>query len=798
MKNLTIFFLLYLFLRLCAYAQDSTQTTITPRKEFSVKDLMLEETTSTSKVISASRSTKNVEDLPVTVYVITQEEIIRNGYTTLVDVLKMVPGIRTSKPGSGLSGEMFLMRGLIGNDYCKILVNNVPIQPFVTGTLPIGEQLPIAQAERIEVIFGPASAVYGADAMSGVINIITKNVKQGSFAEANAAIGQRGYRHVNFMAGGKAGKNKNIIQYTFYGSKGSRDDMNLKNSNKNNHNALIYFPRVFNLGNNPQEIRKTLEYLNSNHGEAMNIMTQVFPHYQGLIDKPTIGKYPHDSYLMGTKIQYKNLQLSIDEMRRQDHSSLGLNTMIFSHANPDTYYAEKMQRFALSAQGTYGKLNFMSNISYLRYRLDNRSSAATNYNNGANGRSYIYQTSDDIFAEGLMNYNLTKHLEFSAGISYLISSYLPETNESITPIPTSSYRPFKKDKYQVNELLGDFGFYPNVFRNMGGFFQLFYQKKRWSLLFSRRWDMPSDYSSQAYNRAAVLFKTSKKSSLRASWGYAFKTPSPFRRYSSTAYLDRSIDIPSLDKVFYAQVPNPSLEPEELNNIEFGYRYLPNQSWEFDVSLYLQNTDKFISALSVPLDTVLYSNFSQNSYMTRVYANDSLTRSSLVGLQMTLRAKNLSQKYKLNADLNLHFASGQEVLPNAGLKNSNGDYLPISDGDTIDVYRQMPVFMGQLRINFMPTSKLYINLDNTFMSSWYRRYMIDELDFNDPNSKSKGFYNLDLVLRYNFSKTFGAHIKVLNVFDASYGGIDATGLDIDMVQNPQLGRNIQFGINFAKF
>jgi hemoglobin/transferrin/lactoferrin receptor protein len=635
--------------------------------------------------------------------------------------------------------------------------------------------------------------------MAGVINIITKNVSQGTFAEANAAIGQGGYRYVNFMAGGKAGKNKNIVQYTFYGNKGSRDDMNLKTSNDNNYNALSYFYRVFNeLGDSPQEIRDAINYLNQNHGEAMGIMSQVFPHYQGEIDAPIIGKYPHDSYLVGTKISYKNFQLSIDEMRRKDHSSLGLNTMFFSHANPDTYYAERIQKFTLSSQNSYKKLNFMSNLSYLRYRLDNRSSSATNYENGANGRAFIYQTSDDIFAESVMNYNINKNLEFSAGASYLISSHLPETNESINPIPTESYRPFKNDKYQVNEIIGDFGFYPNIFRNFGGFFQLFYQKKRWSLLFSRRWDMPSDYSRQAYNRAAILFKTSRKSSLRISVGYAFKTPSPYRRFSTTAYVDRDIDFPSLDKILYAQVPNPNLEPEELNNIEFGYRYIPNNSWEFDASLYLQNTDQFISALTVPLDTLQYPRFSPNSYLTRTYANDSLSRSSLFGFQMTMRAKNLSQKYKLNADLNLHFAAGQEVLPNAGLVDSNGNYVPIANGDTIDVYRQMPNIMGQLRINFMPTSRLYVNLDNTFMSSWYRRYIIDEFDFNDPNAISKGFYNLDFVMRYQITKTFSAYVKIINVFDSPYSGIDATGLDIDMVQNPQLGRNIQFGINFAKF
>jgi outer membrane receptor for ferrienterochelin and colicin len=59
------------------------------------------------QVVSASRSLQAVEDLPFTVFVITKEDIRNNGYNTLVDALKMVPGIRVSQPGTGTDGETF-------------------------------------------------------------------------------------------------------------------------------------------------------------------------------------------------------------------------------------------------------------------------------------------------------------------------------------------------------------------------------------------------------------------------------------------------------------------------------------------------------------------------------------------------------------------------------------------------------------------------------------------------------------------------------------------------------------------
>ena len=71
-----------------------------------------------------------------------------NGYLTLTDVLKRLPGIRVSQPGSALEGETFLMRGLLGNAYAKILINDLPIKPFLVSGMPIGAQLPIREAYR--------------------------------------------------------------------------------------------------------------------------------------------------------------------------------------------------------------------------------------------------------------------------------------------------------------------------------------------------------------------------------------------------------------------------------------------------------------------------------------------------------------------------------------------------------------------------------------------------------------------------------------------------------------------------
>jgi outer membrane receptor for ferrienterochelin and colicin len=86
-------------------------------EKLGTEDLIFQEDSLEMNVISASRSSKRIGELPITIYVVTREEIIKNHYNSLIEVIKSLPGIRVSQPGSGELGESFQLRGLIGNLY---------------------------------------------------------------------------------------------------------------------------------------------------------------------------------------------------------------------------------------------------------------------------------------------------------------------------------------------------------------------------------------------------------------------------------------------------------------------------------------------------------------------------------------------------------------------------------------------------------------------------------------------------------------------------------------------------------
>lgn len=130
-------------------------------------------------VVSAAGYAQNIQDAPATITVITAKEIAKKSFTDLADVLKTVPGVAVL--GSGTE-QSISIRGM-GNTYTLYLIDGRPVQggdTFEFNGGGRGQQIsfmpPLDMIERIEVIRGPASGLYGSDAMGGVINIITKKV----------------------------------------------------------------------------------------------------------------------------------------------------------------------------------------------------------------------------------------------------------------------------------------------------------------------------------------------------------------------------------------------------------------------------------------------------------------------------------------------------------------------------------------------------------------------------------------------------------------------------------------------
>ncbi|SXC93980.1 catecholate siderophore receptor CirA [Klebsiella quasipneumoniae] len=129
-------------------------------------------------VVTASATEQSVKDAPASISVITQQDLQRKPVQNLKDVLRDVPGVQLTNEGDNRKGVS--IRGL-SSSYTLILVDGKRVNSrnavFRHNDFDLN-WIPVDAIERIEVVRGPMSSLYGSDALGGVVNIITKKIGQ--------------------------------------------------------------------------------------------------------------------------------------------------------------------------------------------------------------------------------------------------------------------------------------------------------------------------------------------------------------------------------------------------------------------------------------------------------------------------------------------------------------------------------------------------------------------------------------------------------------------------------------------
>jgi len=138
--------------------------------------VLTEEAIQTEQIIvSASKYEQKVQDLTVSTVIISSDFISRNNFLTFDDMLRKVPGVQMNLEQPSIRGSSGYSKGTGAR--VLVAVNGIPIYSGDTGDI-VWELIPTADIERVEIIKGPASSLYGSSAIGGVINILTRsNVK---------------------------------------------------------------------------------------------------------------------------------------------------------------------------------------------------------------------------------------------------------------------------------------------------------------------------------------------------------------------------------------------------------------------------------------------------------------------------------------------------------------------------------------------------------------------------------------------------------------------------------------------
>lgn len=167
MRNWCLFIFFALFILMCIHLQ-AQEKSLDELLSLDMADLL------NVKVVSALKGPETIRRVPATVRVITAEQIRANGYFTLEDALADLPGFQFRNI-LGFNSYVF-MRGVPGqNNKILLLVDGIQINELNSGGFYAGGQFNLGNVDRIEVVYGPASALYGTNAVSGIISIFTRD-----------------------------------------------------------------------------------------------------------------------------------------------------------------------------------------------------------------------------------------------------------------------------------------------------------------------------------------------------------------------------------------------------------------------------------------------------------------------------------------------------------------------------------------------------------------------------------------------------------------------------------------------
>ena len=227
-QNLLQLIVLPVFLGYCVLFVSSAQAQTT---DIDLTSLSLEQLMDI-EITSVARKPQKLAETPAAAFIITQEDIRRSGAMTIMHAIRMAPGVQVAQ----IDGNKWAVtaRGANGRFANKLLVlmdGRTIYSPFFSGVLWESQDIPLEYIDRIEVIRGPGASVWGANAVNGIINIITQSAEdtQGATVVAGGGTHERAFGSAGY--GGQLGESTHYRLFVKASDRGSFDEYSASDGN---------------------------------------------------------------------------------------------------------------------------------------------------------------------------------------------------------------------------------------------------------------------------------------------------------------------------------------------------------------------------------------------------------------------------------------------------------------------------------------------------------------------------------------------------------------------------------------
>ena len=746
----------------------------------------------------ASRTDQEIGDVMNRVFVVTGAEILKNGWVTLTDVLRNVPGIRVSQPGNALEGETFLMDGTHGNSEVEILINDIPLRPTAAKGMPIGSQLPIRQAERIEVLYGPGGGFYGRDAPGGIVNIILKETERPLFTQADLSFGKNGYTSLDLFFGGKLGRDKNIFRFAIFGSSTAADDRDLfqtapKNQLLNAANYLLpgqdsnFYLLPFNFMGTE---------ISSNNGPPTET------------SRSQLAKMPLESRLFGINMRWRGLQFAYNRMYRRDHSAIGLSPLAMSYANSQNFIGEKIETFSVHAQRTRDRGGFFYTGSMVLYKMDDRSTEAWvapmletayfrhidpnnqltlaerkqaifSFNSSyTDDTRFLIATSADLRHEIRWDRRLGKSFRLELGHALELNALHPLVRYSRIPSQGIGYLNegsvfFSQIQYNSLEFDG----------KLSGWAQLHFQHKKWQILANSMYLY--DIDSRVNSRVCGGFRAFPWWQVRGCLAEIYRQL-PY--WTNTETIQFSTIAQNQTILFGSGNYFSRLPKERTNSGEIGSHFTKKGLFTADLDFFWRKKTHFaapgyyLKQATSPneIEHGAYGWFSTADSKQMVRGLQAVLQLEPQNIDLDILKRNI--RFNWENRLFYTFTNGQTRMPDLtgpmeGIAGLSKHILRVQTGF---LFQKTTVLLHFNSESNAPTSEYF------WKNRWAR---------TNPHNLDKGNMSVDFVFRRSMSKNFQVYFLMNNVFNHENSGLDATGTPDDLFFNPQPGRQTRLGINY---
>ncbi|WMX12822.1 TonB-dependent receptor [Aureispira sp. CCB-E] len=525
---------------------------------------------------TGSTSNESIENTPATIYVVTSEDIEYAGYMGLNELLLDIPEIEIQNRFTSEDYNTISSRGIQGNEKLLLLVDGVRYNSMTSTKMAILENFNIRHVDRVEVILGPASALYGADAYMGVVNIITK---RGRNAKGFNLTGSYGLYNTT----------SNAFQFGL-----GNDKMSFSMS------GGMYYSEGVNLNEQyPDEFR----WYNNNYMNNGTVLRSPFDPTGNTQQLPIKSfDLSRFSYFFDAKFRYKKLTIGFFHNQEQHSSSIGTKGQYSPYWKESRYGSSlsgiNINQLYQPKRSNKWSLNTLLNATFMFIPLNSK------FVNTFSGYANAYKTGTDMGARltETFNYTFNKTHKLAVGITLQHSMTLPKTSD-IPQQPTQLFLPVRP----VNTVHDNIYYLGTNHTDADGnslkiYQDLYYLRRVIAAAFAEyrvnikdkllitlgaRFDQIFDISEyspaktlRTYNsispRLGLIYKPLSTLNFKLLIGRGYLQPLPQRKYDHFGIFypvaNASGEYTHIEGGFW-RLPNENLRPETLNTIELSTKYV---------------------------------------------------------------------------------------------------------------------------------------------------------------------------------------------------------------------------------